>query len=684
MYNPVPHDLEGAIWATMSMVAVAILLLLGIAGCFARLICALQPEKEETAEEAATSTSEPAAPAEEGGLPTVSKLAHVLSAFVAGVIALAVATVLADGTSVIRLKNPKYLSVITNPDLKNSGFDHRLDELLGPSYGIGLHHDQSGKSWIEKSAEKTASQLVADLGIPVIAAALPSVIATDDLKHPVPFLECKNLQTAGLAAMGFGFIAESVAILMVAFHAIVLAGLLPSSKAKPLAALIWAVLSAGFLIVVCLAVGIYLATWKCDNIIIPEISLWQHFDYNYGFAFAIVGYVSSVLILNVTLFATSMKDVGAKFSSVGGVLAKIIGGVIVGAIIGMTATLITMGSNGYFIEKQPADININPCEAAKPYNALGLAHYGAGDKYFKDTQCTQTMQNEVIAQTLEQAGANVTRGYKGLLDAADRVPILESYDEAGLCPVNVHWHMGAEHLSVGQFDEKGHGPYGPFGNETGKSDDDHHRRQLASKQARLGFRCHHYDDHDTTGKFDDTYVWEYCKDMHVGETYEIHWPHSAAGACGTKWQYQYPFYDGVFCHDAIITIAPLNTYEKIGVQSQVFTVINTEGMEAGEAESYYYPDLISGMIVGGDFGADMAKYTGSTTGTKRDNEVCSRFTPITWQVDRKCHMISASSFDKLCRDMLAQADDMAGDIYPHGSREVVDSRFVANNQQSRE
>ena len=25
--------------------------------------------------------------------------------------------------------------------------------------------------------------------------------------------------------------------------------------------------------------------------------------------------------------------------------------------------------------------------------------------------------------------------------------------------------------------------------------------------------------------------------------------------------------------------------------------------------------------------------------------------PITWQVDRKCHLISASSFDKLCADM---------------------------------
>ena len=56
----------------------------------------------------------------------------------------------------------------------------------------------------------------------------------------------------------------------------------------------------------------------------------------------------------------------------------------------------------------------------------------------------------------------------------------------------------------------------------------------------------------------------------VGETYEVHWPHSAAGSCGTEWQYQTPFYDGVFCKDGIVNIlTPLNTYKKIGVQGQV-------------------------------------------------------------------------------------------------------------------
>jgi len=162
--------------------------------------------------------------------------------------------------------------------------------------------------------------------------------------------------------------------------------------------------------------------------------------------------------------------------------------------------------------------------------------------------------------------------------------------------------------------------------------------------------------------------WQYCMDMEVGETYEVHWPHSALGLCGTPYQYQSPFYDGVFCRPGLLT----NTVNQIGVQGQVFTIVNDE--------NYYYPDLMRGMIVDGAHGTDMAYYTGSTTGTSRDNEVCSAYTPITWQVDRTCHKISASSFDKMCKDMMTQRDDMSSDLYPHGARELVDDFIAANNQ----
>jgi len=163
--------------------------------------------------------------------------------------------------------------------------------------------------------------------------------------------------------------------------------------------------------------------------------------------------------------------------------------------------------------------------------------------------------------------------------------------------------------------------------------------------------------------------------MHVGETYEVHWPHSTLGACNTPNQYQTPFYDGVFCNPANIDYSGADVAKNIGVQSQVFTIVNDE--------AYYYPDLMRGMIVDGEYGADISSYTGSTTGTTRSNTICSGFAPITWQVDRKCHLISASSFDKMCADMKSQKDDMMHDLYPHGARELVQSSLSANNHQRR-
>merc|ERR1712167_442705 len=84
---------------------------------------------------------------------------------------------------------------------------------------------------------------------------------------------------------------------------------------------------------------------------------------------------------------------------------------------------------------------------------------------------------------------------------------------------------------------------------------------------------------------------------------------------------------------------PQNVANQVGVQGQVFTIINDE--------DYYNPDLIRGMLVtkeimGQEMGMHMTAYTGSTTGTSRSNTICSSYAPITWHVDRKCHLISAS------------------------------------------
>ena len=131
----------------------------------------------------------------------------------------------------------------------------------------------------------------------------------------------------------------------------------------------------------------------------------------------------------------------------------------------------------------------------------------------------------------------------------------------------------------------------------------------------------------------------------------------------------------MFCNAG--NLAP-TTQAAIGVQSQVFVVVNDE--------QYYHDGLFNGMILdNNEFGTDMAFYTGSTTGTSRSNEICSKYSPITWQVDRKCHMIAASSFDALCKEMKENngGDDMSGDLHPHGARETVLPALTADNNPGR-
>jgi len=298
-------------------------------------------------------------------------------------------------------------------------------------------------------------------------------------------------------------------------------------------------------------------------------------------------------------------------------------------------------TNFQVVPSPPKPDKKNPCDGKKP----------SGPDW-DNKNCTM----DDIVDVFEQAGANVTKGYVGGLDSHG-TPINDTYNNAGLCPVNVHWHIGAEHYSQGEFDDRGKGP-------------EMERDRRLGLDVRAGFRCHHFDDSDP--KFTTPYDWQHCEHMQVGETYEVHWPHSKAGACGTPFQYQTPFYDGVFCNGAELT----DTYWlDIGVQSQVFTIVNDE--------DYFFPDLMRGMIVDGNYGMDIAKYTGSTTGTSRDNTICSAYSPITWQVDRRCHLISASTFDKMCADMKQQFDDMSADLEPHGARMLVTHELAADNMERR-
>lgn len=358
-----------------------------------------------------------------------------------------------------------------------------------------------------------------------------------------------------------------------------------------------------------------------------------------GLAVGLLGVVSIGLMVSTIVLATKMKKetvTDTVFMPQSQTLSNVPGDTI----------------PGYSVFKSTA----NQCEGRNFKKGEG----------FDNLDCIHTDPN-----LGPQAGGNVTKGFKGQMETVS-VPVTVDFSETPMCTVNVHWHLGTEHYSLGQYDENGDGPNGK-----GEIPANYNSRKLSGSSTRGGFRCHHYDKNDA--KFTTKYDWKHCVDMEVGESYEVHWPHSAAGACGTVDQYQTPFEDGVLCNEAAVNQVldgSIMMAFAIGVQAQVFTIVNDE--------KYFYPDLIRGWIRDGKtYGYDVAKYTGSTTGTSRSNDVCSAYSPITWQVDRTCHMISASSFDKLCYDMKQIKDDMSGDLHPHGSRELVKPSLMANNQEDR-
>ena len=368
---------------------------------------------------------------------------------------------------------------------------------------------------------------------------------------------------------------------------------------------------------------------------------------------------------------------GLKPEKKGPSTGTLVGAVAVGALVGCAATIgVSYPTLKAQWDKDDAAVSDpNPCQGAKPAKGAG----------FDNHQCIVSG----VTKAVEQAGGNVTLGYDQGGHSSTATPVTTTLAEAGMCPVNVHWHLGAEHLSVGEYDiAHNDDTYGPSSAKYDARQPASGRKLLAGGTNYLGGRCKHYKDSGLSAAQKTDYDFKYCKKMKVGETYEVHWPHSEMGACNTKWQYQLPFYDGVLCRlgkesypgkgkyglgKVGDTADPVGLAGQIGVQAQVFTVVNDE--------AYYYPDLFSGMIVAGEYGEDLAIYTGSTTGTTRNNDdSCSKYSPITWQVDRKCHLISASSFDKMCADMMRQRDNMSGDLYAHGSREVVAADLVANNK----
>ena len=295
-----------------------------------------------------------------------------------------------------------------------------------------------------------------------------------------------------------------------------------------------------------------------------------------------------------------------------------------------------------------------------------------------------------------QSGTDVTKGAEGMMDPS--VGPIQDYNAAGMCTVNVHWHIGAEHRSGGQYDETAEFDHPNKDTYAGS----HRRLASADGGMRIGHMCvkgkELWEAKDPSVRNADgsvnEYDWKYCKDMHVGLTYEFHWPHSSLGACQTPWQYQYHFLDGVLCQAtmggltyadaaAALTSDPPGAY--IGVEGQVFTIVN--GGDAAAKRPTW--DVLNGWDrqaieeTKNDATGGVAYYQGSTTGDAANNDDVCRGTGnlVTWHQDRKCHTLEASTMDEMCRRMLViSADDMSPDVAPHGARETVVAALTDPNE----
>ena len=285
------------------------------------------------------------------------------------------------------------------------------------------------------------------------------------------------------------------------------------------------------------------------------------------------------------------------------------------------------------------------------------------------------------ASTGAQSATDVTKGAAG--DRNPGITPVVDYNDASMCTVNVHWHIGAEHRSEGQYDEAAAFDHPNKDTYAGS----HRRLASADGGMRIGHMCTKgkelWEANDASVRNSDgsvkEYDWKYCKDMHVGLTYEFHWPHSSLGACQTPWQYQYHFLDGVLCGATqggvdIATAAALlgDKTHGIGVEGQVFTIVN--GGDADAKRPTW--DVLNGWDR--QSAKDVAYYQGSTTGdavqsgAHAGDKCRGTGDLVTWHVDRECHTLEASTMDEMCRRMLViSADDMSPDVIPHGARDTV-------------
>ena len=157
------------------------------------------------------------------------------------------------------------------------------------------------------------------------------------------------------------------------------------------------------------------------------------------------------------------------------------------------------------------------------------------------------------------------------------------------------------------------------------------------------------------------YEFQFCKDVNVGHTYEIHYVHATGGPKNTA----HPMSGGL--GGALFE----TRNPSIIVQAQVYVVVNDDsyGVAGSLLDFQHRSDN------------DVVAYTGSTTGRSFNNEFCSPY-EINWHVDRACHRVSARSFDAMCQSMMENYSGGGydgGDLEPHGSRTILSPEWVASS-----
>jgi hypothetical protein len=233
-----------------------------------------------------------------------------------------------------------------------------------------------------------------------------------------------------------------------------------------------------------------------------------------------------------------------------------------------------------------------------------------------------------------------------------------------LALVNVHYHLGAEHKSDAYSDASDSEAYDAQHRRLGEGGGGAAGRRLVTGNVRPGYMC------PNTGIAADkltSYSFQFCKgEVEVGKSYEVQYVHSSAGYSQAELDANS---DVDLLDDGLGGAANgrgmLNPM--VAVQAQIYHIVK------GAASSN---DLLHGWTSTNH--ADAVMYPGSTTGPSHNNEICSPYA-VTWHVDKMCHQISPESFDNLCKQM-QDLYNLDYDLYPHGSREIVDPAYVVESQ----